>query len=86
MYEFFKNHPQKIIFCDVNLSNLENVLQRNLRADSQGVHLRESTNMETKILKNSPLGTNHDGAFVGLMYVYRSVQKNSECATNFIPK
>ena len=51
MYEFFKNHPQKIIFRDVNLSNLENVLQRNLRADSQGVHLRESTNMETKILK-----------------------------------
>ena len=41
MYEFFKNHPQKIIFRDVNLSNLENVLQRNLRADSQGVHLRE---------------------------------------------
>ena len=28
---FFKNHPWRGLFCNVNLSNLENVLQRNLR-------------------------------------------------------
>ena len=32
-YEFFKNHPQRVVFHNVNLSNLENVLQRNLRID-----------------------------------------------------
>ena len=30
---FQKNHPQKRIFRDVSLSNLENVQQRNLRTD-----------------------------------------------------
>ena len=26
-----KNHPQGRVFCNVNLSNLENILQKNLR-------------------------------------------------------
>ena len=29
--EFFKNHPRKGVFRNVNLINLENVLQRNLK-------------------------------------------------------
>ena len=28
---FLKNYPQERVFCNVNFSNLENVLQRNLR-------------------------------------------------------
>ena len=35
---FLKNHAQKKVFRNESLSNLENVLQRNLRTDSQGVH------------------------------------------------
>ena len=31
MYEFFKNHLRRGVFRNANLSNLENVLQRNLR-------------------------------------------------------
>ena len=31
-YEFCKNHPQRKLFCNVNLSYLENVLQKKLRA------------------------------------------------------
>ena len=33
MHEFFKIYPQIKVFRYVNLSNLENVLQRNLRTD-----------------------------------------------------
>ena len=33
IYEFFKNHPRKRVFRNVSLSNLENVLQRNLRTN-----------------------------------------------------
>ena len=33
IYEFFKNHPRKRVFCNESLSNLGNVLQRNLRVD-----------------------------------------------------
>ena len=33
LYEFFKNHIQRIVFRIVNLSNLENVFKRNLRTD-----------------------------------------------------
>ena len=32
IYEFFKHHPLRV-FCNVNLSNLENVLQRNLMTE-----------------------------------------------------
>ena len=30
-WEFFKNHPQRRLFCNVSWSNLKNVLKRNLR-------------------------------------------------------
>ena len=33
IYEFLKNHPWKRVFSNVSLSNLESVLQRNLRTD-----------------------------------------------------
>ena len=33
IYEFLKNHPQKRVFHNESLSNIENVLQRNLRTD-----------------------------------------------------
>ena len=48
----FKNYPQKIVFCNVNLSNLGNVLQRNLRRNrarecifraSGGIHFEKLT-------------------------------------------
>ena len=35
-YGFLKNHLQRGVFCNVNLSNLENVLQKNLRPDRVG--------------------------------------------------
>ena len=35
MYEFLKSHPRGGLFRNANLSNLENVLQRNLKAHSQ---------------------------------------------------
>ena len=36
IYKFFENHPQIGVFCNVNISNLENVLQRNLTTDRAG--------------------------------------------------
>ena len=48
----FKNYPQKIVSCNVNLSNLGNVLQRHLRANrtrecifraSGGIHFEKLT-------------------------------------------
>ena len=33
IYAFFKNHPRRGVFRNVNLSNLENVLQKNRRTD-----------------------------------------------------
>ena len=36
MYEFFKNHPRRGVLRNGNLSNLENVLQRNVRTDRAG--------------------------------------------------
>ena len=32
----FLNHPQRGVFCNANLSNLENVFSRNLRTDGAG--------------------------------------------------
>ena len=39
IYEFFKRHPERGVFCYVNLSNLENVLERNLRTDKTGEYI-----------------------------------------------
>ena len=54
------------VFCNKSLwlSNLENVLQRNLRTG--GAFLEY---LEVQILKISPLCKNHGAAFVGSMYV-----------------
>ena len=55
------------MFRNVNLSNLENVFQRNLRAD----RTREcvSTAIGGTILKIHLLDGNHGGAFVDSIYV-----------------
>ena len=40
IYEFFENHPQRRVFCNVNFRNLQNVLQRNLTTDGEWVHFK----------------------------------------------
>ena len=30
MYEFFRNRPQKVLFRNVNLSNLKNILEKKI--------------------------------------------------------
>ena len=52
------------MFPNVNFSNLENVLQRNLGADRSWEH-----DIRDAILKLYPLGGNHGGAFVNSIYV-----------------
>ena len=42
IYELFKNHPWKRVFRNVSLSNLENVLQGNLKTDCQECMFRVS--------------------------------------------
>ena len=39
IYDFFQNYLRKIVFRNVSLSNLENVLQRNLRNTEPEMHL-----------------------------------------------
>ena len=34
IYQFLQNYPRRTVYCNINLSNLENVLQRNLRTES----------------------------------------------------
>ena len=55
------------MFCNVNLNNLENVFQKNLRADKT----REcvSTAIGGTILKIHQLDGNHGGASVDSIYV-----------------
>ena len=55
------------MFRNINLSNLENVLQRNLRAD--GARECVFTAIGGTILKIYLLGGNHGGAFVDSIYV-----------------
>ena len=60
---FFKTHPRREVFRNVNLSNLENVLQRNLRKDRTGECIFRAsggTNSETFSAQRH---------FVGSMYV-----------------
>ena len=65
--EFFKNHPRRV-FCNVNLSNLESLLQGNL---------------EEKILKIFRLAAN-EWHLRGLdVNTGRSTQKNSGYVTTF---
>ena len=55
--EFFTNHPRKRIFRNVNLSNLENVLQRNLRTDRAREYIFRisvSTNFENFFAQRQP--------------------------------
>ena len=55
------------MFCNINLSNLENVLQKNLRAN-RALECIFRTFGGT-VLKVYPLGGNHGGAFVNSIYV-----------------
>ena len=55
------------MFPNVNFSNLENVLQRNLRADRSWE--RNFRAFGDAILKLYPLGGNHGVAFVNSIYV-----------------
>ena len=67
MYEFFKNHPRGRVFHNVNLSNLENVLQKNLRTDRAREFIFRV--FGDKNFEKYPLGTNHCGAFLRSMSV-----------------
>ena len=54
--EFFKNYPPKRIFRNESISNLENVLQRNLRTDTAReciFKVSECINLE-KIFRSAP--------------------------------
>ena len=57
MYEFFINHPRREVFRNVNLSNLENVLQRHLKTDRAGQCIFRAsggTNFETFFTQRQP--------------------------------
>ena len=54
---FSKNHPRRGVFRSVNFSNLENVLQRNLRTDRAGeciCRASEGTNFENFSAQRQP--------------------------------
>ena len=59
-----KNYPQIKVFRNVNLSNLENVLQRNLRADRARECIFRASGGANFLAQHRPGGT-----LVGLMYV-----------------
>ena len=63
----FKNHPQRRVFCNVNLSNLEEFTKKSKNKQGQGVDFY-SISMH-KLFKNFSRGSKHGGTFVGLMYV-----------------
>lgn len=67
MYKFFKNHPRKKVLRNVNASNTENIVQKNLRTWGPGSAFLE--HLKAQILKIYPGVANHDGPFVGLVYV-----------------
>ena len=67
MYEFFRNRPQKVLFRNVNLSNLKNILEKKITDRAAECIFRASGIWQ--ILKIFPLSASHGGAFVGLMYV-----------------
>ena len=55
------------MFRNVNLSNMENVLQGNLRTETGSAFL---AHLGAQILKNIPLGASHgEFVFVGWIYV-----------------
>ena len=67
IYEFCKNHWQRRLSHNVNLSNLKNVLQQNLRTDRSKEYIFrafEGTNFEKLCAHH-----NHNGTNVGSMYV-----------------
>ena len=75
IYKLFKNHPRKRVFRNVSLSNLENVLQRNLRTDRASKCIFRVSG-GTQILEIYPFGSNHGGTLMGSMFVPAS-PKNS---------
>ena len=84
MYEFFRNDPQRGIFLNVNLSNLENILLKNLITDrARECIFRASGGTDFEIFSTQ----HHGGTFVGLMYVQVCPKKlwTSHCPLE-IPK
>ena len=57
----------EVVFRNVNLSNLENALQRNLRTEDRGKAFLE--HLEAQMFKIFRLSANHGDTFVGSMYV-----------------
>ena len=79
MYEFFRNRPQKVLFRNVNLSNLKNILQKKLRTGPQSAFLEHREfHKFLKFFRSAP-------AMVVPSWVwcimYRSAQKNSGYVT-----
>ena len=58
----------EVVFRNVNLSNLENALQRNLRTDRTGGKAFLE-HLEAQMFKIFRLSANHGDTFVGSMYV-----------------
>ena len=66
-YELYKNHPERRVFYNVNLSNLENLLLKNLKqTGSRSAFLGY---LETHFESFLP-DTNHGGAFTGSLSLY----------------
>ena len=77
-----KNHPQERVFHNVNLSNLGNVLQRNLRTDRARqciFRASEDTNLE-----NSPSGCQTWWHLYGFNVCTGMPKKSSGYVTNSI--
>ena len=67
MCEFFKKHPRERMFLNVNLSNFEYVLKRNLRAERAWECIFRASG--GTFLKVHPLSVNQGGALVTSGYV-----------------
>ena len=63
IYEFSKNYPRIGVFRNVKLSNLGNVLQRNLTKDRAGSAFLE--HLEAQIFRP---GTNHGSALLKILF------------------
>ena len=67
IYNFFKNHQQRRISSVIHVSNLENVMQRNLRTHRAREYIFRVTG-DTNF-ENYPLGANSGGNFLGSVYI-----------------
>ena len=62
MNDFFQSHPRRGVFRNVDVSNLKNI-----RTDRTGECIFRA--FGGKYLQNFPFSANHDGVFVGSIYV-----------------